>query len=74
MTGEDKPPRRQECQMKDEGGNRQDAKVADGISHKDAHNAQKEKATGKEKVCWAGVACCAVRYADMDRWTPGYTN
>ena len=44
------------------------------ISHKDAHNAQKEKATEKEKVCWAGVAGCAVRYADMDRWTPGYTN
>ena len=36
--------------------------------------AQKEKATEKEKVCWAEMACRAVRYADMDRWTPGYTN
>ena len=27
---------------------------------------QKEKATEKEKVCWDGVAGCAVRYADMD--------
>ena len=55
-------------------GDAENTEVQKEISHKDAHNAQKEKATEKKKVCWAGVTCRAVRYADMDRWTPGYTN
>jgi hypothetical protein len=41
------------------------------ISHKDAHKAQKGKAVGKKFV---GMACRAVRYADMDRRTLGYAN
>ena len=28
----------------------------------------------KEKVYWGGMAGRAVRYADMDRWAPRYSN
>ena len=42
-----------------------DTEVQKEISHKDAQEAQDFQIIN---------ACRAVRYADMDRWTPGYTN